>query len=257
MAKILLADGEPLRPESIVHTPRAAGHDPTQVPDGESHVPTVEECGRMALTSEQASNLHYLLATLDGYGEVQLANNLIPVRVQRQEVIRRLVGAIVTDCRSVEALLGCALALRTIRRSPLGSFPGTCEKLAQMLRETLALPKGLDVRVVAAISELKVRGRECRKVREGRLAGTLGVDPAHLAHLIRRDTRFRFVEWSWGVRILVAVPALISGRDPIKTVAYESGFAGTSHFDRCFRRLLGMCPSTFRTVARDSQNGPR
>jgi AraC-like DNA-binding protein len=62
------------------------------------------------------------------------------------------------------------------------------------------------------------------------------------------------MEWVWGVRLFLAVPALVRSDQPVKTTAYECGFANPAQFSKSFRRIFGLAPSAFRAALADAQN---
>jgi AraC family transcriptional regulator len=77
------------------------------------------------------------------------------------------------------------------------------------------------------------------------LADEAGVHPVHLASVFRRFYGQTVGEYVQLLRVAHASRLLI-GRRPLAEIAYESGFADQSHFNRLFKRHTGMTPGAFR-----------
>lgn len=77
------------------------------------------------------------------------------------------------------------------------------------------------------------------------LADEAGVHPVHLASVFRRFYGQTIGEYVQQLRVAHASRLLI-GRRPLAEIAYESGFADQSHFNRLFKRHTGMTPGAFR-----------
>jgi AraC family transcriptional regulator len=76
------------------------------------------------------------------------------------------------------------------------------------------------------------------------LANEAGVHPVHLASVFRRFHGQTIGEFIQQLRVAHASRLLIGGR-AFAEVAYESGFADQSHFNRLFKRHTGMTPGAF------------
>jgi len=105
-----------------------------------------------------------------------------------------------------------------------------------------------DDRVVSAIAMLERAGARCGCLREHDIASMLHLDPAHLGHLIRRQTGLSFREWSWAIRLQLAAARLADPSVLVKEVAHESGFIGSTQFGRTFCHVFGVTPSHFRRL---------
>ncbi|HEX6125056.1 MAG TPA: AraC family transcriptional regulator [Pyrinomonadaceae bacterium] len=77
------------------------------------------------------------------------------------------------------------------------------------------------------------------------LARQAGVHPVHLASVFRRFYGQTIGEYVQQLRVAHASRLLIGGRS-FAEIAYESGFADQSHFNRLFKRHTGMTPGAFR-----------
>ena len=82
-------------------------------------------------------------------------------------------------------------------------------------------------------------------VSTGELADEAGVHPVHLASVFRRFYRQTIGEYVRQLRVAHA-SRLLLGRRSFAEIAYESGFADQSHFNRLFKRHTGMTPGAFR-----------
>lgn len=208
-----------------------------------------ERAATAVIANDEGTRFQNLLAVLEACAESgPMKSPDGSERERRQRIVQNLVAAIVR-CITVESLLVCGVGLRNVRRGRPSPLRRACEQLADRLRQAINPRRQLDRRVAAALGELQARGRNCGRLKETQIASDLAVDPAHLGHLIRNDTGFSFVEWSWGVRMILAVAALAKGTESIKEVAYNSGFGNTAQFDRCFRRLFDLSPTAFRAMA--------
>lgn len=77
------------------------------------------------------------------------------------------------------------------------------------------------------------------------LADEAGVHPVHLASVFRRFYGQTIGEYVRQRRVAHASRLLLGGRS-FAEIAYESGFADQSHFNRLFKRHTGMTPGAFR-----------
>jgi AraC-like DNA-binding protein len=107
------------------------------------------------------------------------------------------------------------------------------------------------------VERLQAAGPACGRLREVDLAREAGVDPAHLGRLLRQHTGLGFREWRLGIRMRLALWALVVSDEPVKCVALNAGFTSTAPFDRAFHRLFGMRPGEFRRLAADVLPRPR
>lgn len=179
----------------------------------------------------------------------------VPHEQAREAVRARLVRFLADGGLCTLLVLISARALRGLQQGAASlCVPVACRQLHNEIDRLLLHAPPMDSRVAAALERLHVTGRDCGQVRQESIARALGVDPAHLSHLIKRQSGFAFGEWSVGVRMQKALAALKIRSVPVKTVAFESGFGSCAHFDRCFRRLFGLSPSQFRTYCGSDAN---
>ena len=158
---------------------------------------------------------------------------LVPIGI-RGELITLLDRAV-----PIPTFLACAWSLRALHG---GLGPPT--------RPVEPAPLSND-RVRHCVERLQAAGPACRRLREADLARETCVDPAHLGRLLRQQTGLGFREWRLGIRMRLAVWALVVSDEPVKCVALNAGFTDTAPFDRAFRRLFGMRPGDFRRLAAD------
>jgi AraC family transcriptional regulator len=79
------------------------------------------------------------------------------------------------------------------------------------------------------------------------LALDAGVHPVHLAQAFRRRYGCTIGEYLRECRVARAATAL-RGRQPIGSIAHDSGFADHSHLTRVFRRMVGCTPAEYRRL---------
>lgn len=205
--------------------------------------------------NDQSTSIRRLLSVLDAC--VTPGSSEPPGRAvneQRRHIVHHLIVA-AASCTTVESLLVCASGLRTLGQGRRGSLERASARLAQWLREANIPGRHLDPRVAAVLAEFHARGRNCGQLRESELAADLGIDPAHLGHLLRKQTGFGFIEWSRGVRLFLAVRALARDDQQVKTIAYDCGFSDAAQFSKAFRQLFGLTPRAFRAALGHTQNG--
>lgn len=95
----------------------------------------------------------------------------------------------------------------------------------------------------------------------GSLRKPLSIDVIAAEVGVSRATLFRDFKSTFGcspgeylrmARVDVAVDALARSVDPVTEIAAAAGFYDQSHFDRCFKDVLGVSPSDYRRSVRRS-----
>ena len=79
----------------------------------------------------------------------------------------------------------------------------------------------------------------------------IGMSKSHFSHLFRAYTDMTFVEFLTAERIKRAETFFSDPNVHIVDVAYDSGFASISSFNRAFRRIKGCSPTQFRRTRVD------
>ena len=79
----------------------------------------------------------------------------------------------------------------------------------------------------------------------------IGMSRSHFSHLFRAYTDMTFVGFLTAERIKRAEAFFSDPNVHIVDVAYDSGFASISSFNRAFRRLKGCSPTQFRKTRVD------
>jgi AraC family transcriptional regulator len=82
------------------------------------------------------------------------------------------------------------------------------------------------------------------------VADSVGVNPAHLARVFRREFGCTCGDYVRRLRVEFASARLASSSEPLRDLALAAGFADQSHFARTFRRLTGMTPAEYRRLSR-------
>lgn len=81
----------------------------------------------------------------------------------------------------------------------------------------------------------------------GQLAWHANVSPSHMSFLFRSAIGMPFKTLLCHIRIHKACEMLAAdGRRNVTDVALSAGFSDLSHFERCFRRIVGRSPRAFR-----------
>jgi two-component system response regulator YesN len=81
------------------------------------------------------------------------------------------------------------------------------------------------------------------------IAATLGISTEHLCRLLKQHTGDTFVTLLRRARIRVACQLLQTSTLSMKEIAGRVGFSSASQFDRGFKRVCGMPPTTYRRVS--------
>ena len=77
-------------------------------------------------------------------------------------------------------------------------------------------------------------------------ARLFGVSPRYI-HKLLEQSGSSFLEHLKGIRLEAAAQALcLRATDPVTEIALDSGFSDLSHFNRCFKRRFGECPTDYR-----------
>ncbi|MBQ8341899.1 MAG: helix-turn-helix transcriptional regulator [Clostridia bacterium] len=81
----------------------------------------------------------------------------------------------------------------------------------------------------------------------GRVAEQVGVSPAHLSRVFKRETGFGFSEYLTALRLQKAETMLRGGGKPrVTDVAFACGFNDSNYFCEKFKALYGFPPSTLK-----------
>lgn len=82
------------------------------------------------------------------------------------------------------------------------------------------------------------------------LAAQIGLSPSRLSHLFTARMGMSLMRYAAFRRVSQAQHLLEATNRPIKTIAYELGFAQPSHFTSWFTRLAGQSPAAYRHETR-------
>ncbi len=77
-------------------------------------------------------------------------------------------------------------------------------------------------------------------------AELFGFSPSNLSRLFNECTRFSFIEYINSIRITNACKLLKTSQQSILEIAYNTGFGSVTQFDRCFKKLTGVPPHSYR-----------
>lgn len=82
------------------------------------------------------------------------------------------------------------------------------------------------------------------------IAKEAGIHPAHMMREFKRAHRCTMGQFVRSVRVESACHIMKSQCLSLSQVAHETGFADQSHFNRCFKRCMGLRPSEYQEVVR-------
>lgn len=132
--------------------------------------------------------------------------------------------------------------------SPLAIEGLALELLAEVSRYQIKLtekhaPRWLEL----AVEMLRERFAERLTITE--VATTVGVHPVHLAREFRRFKGCTVGEYVRRLRIERACRQLHNSEERLAAIASAAGFSDQSHFCRTFKRVIGMTPNEYRSLA--------
>lgn len=81
------------------------------------------------------------------------------------------------------------------------------------------------------------------------MARCVCISPYHMIRKFKNDFGLTPHQFQIQCRIRKAQKLLEDGKSVIE-VAYATGFCDQSHFDRCFRKIVGLTPNTYKQVVR-------
>ena len=154
------------------------------------------------------------------------------------------------EVRSAEiARLGWGIARDLVSSDPATALcleGAVLEVLGTLFREKRQPPARPHVARARAFARAHYRSR----ISLSTLAQSLGMNPVQLARDFRRVEGVSFGEHVRQLRIEEACLRLASSSVSIAELAFDLGFSDHSHFNRVFRRTIGVAPSRFRQDVR-------
>ena len=140
----------------------------------------------------------------------------------REFIERDEFSGLALESISTELLITASRQLsQTIDRKP----PHWLKRVKEFLHENFAVPPSLD-----------------------ELANAAGVHPTHLARVFRLFENCTIGDYIRQIRIESACQKMISSKDSLVEIALDAGFADQTHFNRSFKRIIGMKPTEFRNI---------
>ncbi|HVU18488.1 MAG TPA: AraC family transcriptional regulator [Candidatus Didemnitutus sp.] len=110
-------------------------------------------------------------------------------------------------------------------------------------------PRGLrsaPERVLASVEALRRDWQRSHRLEE--LAAAAHMSVAHYSTLFRRQTGFAPIDFLIRQRVQHACRLLDTTLLPVREIAERVGYADPYYFTRCFRRVMGQSPRTYRRV---------
>jgi AraC family transcriptional regulator len=79
--------------------------------------------------------------------------------------------------------------------------------------------------------------------------------PVHVAQTFRRFHECTIGEYLRRLRVDFACKELVGSEKAMSEIALAAGFSDQSHFNRSFKREVGMSPSQYREAQRTARSG--
>jgi AraC-like DNA-binding protein len=111
-------------------------------------------------------------------------------------------------------------------------------------------PKGRVVPFKAEELQRLIEERYAERLSLDDLAAHFGLNPAYLSRAFRKESGSTIVEYVNKVRIRKSCLLLKKTESSILDIALSVGYNNLSHFNRFFRRSLGMSPREYRSRSR-------
>jgi AraC family transcriptional regulator len=136
-------------------------------------------------------------------------------------------------------------ARQTDTAAPLAMEGLALEMLAGAARVSQGLPEAMLPRWLKHAQEL-LHERFTEHLELSNIADAVNVHPVHLACVFRRTFRCTPGEYLRQLRVQYACRQLSETNASISEIALAAGFCDQSHFNRHFKRLLGLTPAQYR-----------
>ncbi len=107
---------------------------------------------------------------------------------------------------------------------------------------------GIDEKIRKVIQLLEEKKDNMLKVEE--LAAEVSLSPGHLTHLFKKQVGIPIRKYILWTRILLALFKVFETKD-LREAALYAGFSDVPHFNRTFRKMFGLYPSS---ILKDSPN---
>jgi AraC family transcriptional regulator len=91
-----------------------------------------------------------------------------------------------------------------------------------------------------------------RRITLAEIGKAANAHPVHVAQTFRRFHHCTIGDYLRKLRVEFACRELAEGRAGLAEIAGRAGFSDQSHFNRIFKRLVGVAPSAYRSSARRS-----
>ncbi|HEV8370176.1 MAG TPA: AraC family transcriptional regulator [Pyrinomonadaceae bacterium] len=86
------------------------------------------------------------------------------------------------------------------------------------------------------------------------IAQSVSVHPVHLAQVFHKSYRCTIGDYVRRLRVERACHDLANSESPLAYIALAAGFCDQSHFNRTFKRLIGIAPSEYRKSIRATKD---
>ena len=100
-----------------------------------------------------------------------------------------------------------------------------------------------------------VEANFARRITLASIGKAANAHPVHVAQTFRRFHQCTIGEYLRTLRIEFACRELMNTESALAEIAAQAGFADQSHFNRTFKRIVGMAPSQYRGDGRGRKSG--
>src|SRR5579871_2533405 len=122
------------------------------------------------------------------------------------------------------------------------------ELLAEMARDPVSLPENRAPRWIGQATDF-LHAHFTQNLSAESIASAVGVHPAHLMRAFRQYHRSTIGEYVRTLRVEYACHLLLTSQAPLGQIALEVGFSDQSHFNRTFKRQVGISPREFLRIS--------
>jgi AraC family transcriptional regulator len=129
--------------------------------------------------------------------------------------------------------------------SPLAMEGLALELMAEVARRPAAVTERMPPRWLRQARDL-LHARFAGSPSLDEIAAAVGVHPAHLARVFRRQYGCTLGDYMRRLRVDFACHRMTAGDTPLIEIALAAGFADQSHFTKTFKSLVGMTPAKFQ-----------
>ncbi len=119
------------------------------------------------------------------------------------------------------------------------------DHLSRIANQTLLQHSDTEPAIIRRAKDF-IQEHHAEKLSLDRVAHQVNASPFHFSKTFNRFVGLNFTEYVSRVRVEKAKSLLLNPHLQISEIAFEIGFQSVTHFNRIFKRILGVSPSEFR-----------